>query len=133
MDSSRSVSFPVHMESSPKLRYHHVRYLPILKLPARSSEGQGMPRYLKTNAENVEVGKKVNSPTKWRLSSSAYGLESFKCSTPRPLCGCGVFDREFVKFLFSKSISRKFRPVKFKHHTVYCNLNLLFRWLYKHR
>ena len=32
MDSSRSVSFRFHME-----RYHHVRYLPLLKLPARSS------------------------------------------------------------------------------------------------
>ena len=49
-----------------------MRYLPLLKLPARSgvAKVRGTPRYLKTNSENVEVGKRVaeyNAPTKWSV------------------------------------------------------------------
>ena len=38
-----------------------MRYLPLLKLPSQSGAAKvrGAPRYLKTNSENVEVGKGV--------------------------------------------------------------------------
>ena len=51
----------------------------------------------------------------------------FKCSTPHPLCGCGILTvnlQNFFNEIFSKSNSRKFRLTKYKCHTVgNCQVN----------
>ena len=91
---------PVHME-----RYHHVRYLPfLLKPPARSGTAKvsGTPRYLKTNSENIKVGKRIaeyNAPTKWSVVAvvefSTHGSLQVQYTTP--IVWAWHFFRKFAK------------------------------------
>ena len=84
MDSRRSVSFRVHMESSPK-RYHHV-YLLMLKLPARPSEGQGSAQVSENERWECRSGEESH-----RIQhTDKVVVVFFKCSTAHPLCGCGI-------------------------------------------
>ena len=71
-----------------------MRYLPLLKPPARSGAAKvrGTARYLKTNSENVEVGKRVaeyNAPTKW---------SSLQVQYTTPIVWVWHFSREFANF-----------------------------------
>ena len=88
------------MESSPK-RYHLTCAISANTEAACQldpAKVRGTPRYLKTNSESVEVGKRVSQNTTHRRSGlwylvefSAHGSLQVQYSTPRPLFGRGIW------------------------------------------
>ena len=82
------------MENSPK-RYHRSCAISA-NTEAASSIRRRSGRYLKTNAENVEVGKRVaeyNAPTEVVVEFSVHGSLQVQYTTPIVWVWC--FDRKF--------------------------------------
>ena len=129
MNSSRSASFRVHIR---------LRKLSAGNYCTRNTRGKGAimcdichcwSRQLdparRRSGERPGIWKRTLRTSKWGRESQntthrGSGLV-FKCSTPHPLCGRGTFpanSRNFFNKMFPKSNSRKFRPAKYKRHTV---------------